>query len=154
MKAKPILFLVITLLIGFSLGMLTSAHIRHKRMRSVRMFSSERHFKEMIYRIIEPGEEQKKELDLIMKSFGKEGKEIQRMFRKEFEEHNSLYWNKIESLLTQDQLDLLEAYKKKRSEQMKSFKPDSTRRGRRNGRRGGPSPDWPKDSLSGEHPSR
>ena len=152
MKVKPVFLLVITLIIGFSLGMLTSAHIRHNRMKSVRMFSSERHFKEVIYRIIEPSEEQQKELEPILKTFGKEGSVIQKNFREEFDKHNSLYWEKIESVLSEEQINMLEDANKKRRKQMKHFKPDSTRRGRGDSRRGPPR-EWSKDTLQKELPS-
>ena len=38
MKARPIIIVVITLIIGFVLGMLTSAQIRYHRLKPVRVF--------------------------------------------------------------------------------------------------------------------
>ncbi len=41
MKAKPIIFIILTLIIGFILGMLTSAQIRYHKLRPVRVYFSE-----------------------------------------------------------------------------------------------------------------
>ena len=38
MKVKPILVIVITLIIGFVLGMLTSAQIRYNKLKPVRLY--------------------------------------------------------------------------------------------------------------------
>jgi len=119
--------------------MLTSAQLRHKKMRSIRMFSSERYFREVVYREIEPSEEQIKQLEPIIKNFGKDGNQIQKEFREKFDEHNSTYWDEIKSLLTEEQLELLEESFKKRRDEFRKSRPDSTRRGRGKGRRGPPS---------------
>ena len=49
MKAKPILLVIVTLIIGFVLGMLTSAQIRYHKLKPVRVFFSEERFREGFY---------------------------------------------------------------------------------------------------------
>lgn len=147
MKAKLILSLVITLIIGFFLGMLTSANLRHKKMRSVRMYSSERYFRDVIYRVIEPSDKQIKQLEPIIKSFGKEGNEIQKDFREEFDDHNSRCWEEIRSFLTDKQIELLDESFRKRKEEFNKYRSDTLRRGRQEGRRGPPSHHMDNDSI-------
>lgn len=131
MKARPVFLLIVTLIIGFLLGMLTSAQLRHRKMRSVRMFSSERYFKEFFYKTIEPTEDQVNKLDPIIKKYSREGRLLQKDFRKEFDEHNNAYWNEIRSILTPAQLEILDKQEEKRRKEFRNFRPDSSGRGER-----------------------
>ena len=140
MKAKPILIVLGSILIGIIAGFLISAQLRHKRMESVRVMSSERHFREVLYRAIEPDEELKSQLEPILERYGKEGRELQKEFRSSFEIYNENYWSEIKALLTVDQLEKLEEFSKKREEEMRRFRSDTSRgnRGKWEGRRGPP----------------
>lgn len=130
MKAKPIILIVLTLLIGFFLGILTSAQLRHRKMKSVRVFSSERYFKDIVYRVTNPDEDQIKKLEPIFKRFGKEGMTIQKNFRSEFDKNNAKYWEEIRSVLTDDQIKLLDDMDRRHRYEMRQFRQDTTRRGR------------------------
>jgi hypothetical protein len=44
MKAKPVIVVIVTLVIGFLLGMLTSAQIRYHKLKPVRVYFSEEAF--------------------------------------------------------------------------------------------------------------
>lgn len=99
------------------------------------MFSSERYFKEFFYRTIEPTEEQIAKLDPIIKKYSKEGRTIQKEFRKEFDEHNSSYWQEIRSILTPDQIEILDRMEDKRRKEFRSFRSDSSGRRGEGGRR-------------------
>jgi hypothetical protein len=58
MKAKPVYLVLLVFVIGFILGMLTSAWIRNKKLKPVRMVLSEQRYIGYLSRIIEPTEDQ------------------------------------------------------------------------------------------------
>jgi hypothetical protein len=58
MRVKSILVVVGTLIIGFILGMLTSAQIRYHRLKPVRVFFSEERFRDGFYKTIQPDDQQ------------------------------------------------------------------------------------------------
>ncbi len=84
MKAKPIILVVITLIIGFVLGMLTSAQIRYQKLKPVRVYFSEDRFRDGIYKTIQPDEQQKAKIDLVLNKYAKINSELQTTFRKVF----------------------------------------------------------------------
>ena len=102
--------------------------------------SSERHFRAVLYKVIEPSDELRNKLEPIIESYGKEGRELQREFRKSFETHSENYWNEIKELLSQEQLKKLEDYNKNREYEMRRSRSDTSRggRGEWNDRRGPP----------------
>ncbi len=71
MKTKPILLVIITLIIGFVLGMLTSAQIRFHKLKPVRVYFSEERFMEGFYKTIEPDDKQKAEIEKILEKYAK-----------------------------------------------------------------------------------
>ena len=129
MKLKPILLILATLLIGFLIGFLTSSQLRHKRMKPARMFSSERFFREVIFKHIELSEEQKNQLEPILKKYAKEGKELQKEYKKGFDDHFTSYWKEMTEVLTEDQVRTLNEMQKKRIDEMRPFRSDSLRKG-------------------------
>jgi hypothetical protein len=131
MKAKPFLIVTVSLLIGIIVGILISAQLRHKRMRSVRELTSERYFRDVLYKVIEPTEDLKKQLEPIIVRYGKEGRELQKEFRRTFEAHNDQYWKEIKALLSDEQLHKLNEFNRKRLEERKRFHQDTlkSRRG-------------------------
>ena len=150
MKLKPLLFIFITLLIGFFIGFLTSAQLRHKRMKPVRIYSSERRFRDDAYRFFQPDEEQMEKLDPIIKKYGKASSELQREYRKNFENIMENYFQEVKPLLTREQLDRINSMEQRRREAVRRFRTDSTQVGRHQGdssykegwrgREGGPPP--------------
>ena len=123
MKTKAILLVALTLVIGIFIGMLTSAHLRHQRMKSVRMYSSEQRFREGIYSSIKPDEEQKEKIDVILKKYSDLNRSVVSNFRKELESLMDQMRAEIEPLLSEEQLEQL----RQREEEMK----DMFRRGER-----------------------
>jgi hypothetical protein len=107
MKAKPIIIIVITLAIGFILGMLTSAQIRYSRLKPVRVFFSEERFREGFYRVIQPDEKQKETIDRLLSRYAKDNSTIQNDFRKKFDSLMKDFWKEIEPVLTKEQLERL-----------------------------------------------
>jgi len=125
-----------TLLLGFAIGILTSAQLRHKRMRPVRMYASENYFKEHLYKVVEPDSVQKAELDFIIEKYGESFRELNASFWKDFELLMDEQWNEINPVLRKDQIEKLEEFDRNRREMMKEFRRrndsgDSTRFNRR-----------------------
>ena len=69
MKAKLILLLILTLVIGFVIGWLTSAQVRIHRLQPVRMYLSDDRFREGFYKTLEPDEKQKAEIEKILEKY-------------------------------------------------------------------------------------
>lgn len=135
------MIIVGSLIIGIVVGFLISAQLRHKRMRSVRVMTSERYFRDVLYKVVEPDEVLKSKLEPIIDNYGKEGLALQREFRNSIETHNENYWNAIKEQLSDEQVRELEDFNMKIREERRRFRPDSSRsqRGEWN-RKGGPPP--------------
>lgn len=123
MKAKPIIIIVITLTIGFVLGMLTSAQLRYSRLKPVRVFFSEGRFREGFYKVIQPDEKQKETIDRLLATYAKDNSSIQNDFRKKFDTLMKDFWKELEPVLTKEQLERLKLMDRKR---------EMIRQGRRN----------------------
>ena len=119
MKGKPILLVSITLIIGFVLGMLTSAQIRYHKLKPVRVFFSAEKFREGIYKAIEPDEQQKVKLDLILDKYAKINGDLQSNFRKSFDTNMKEFRKEIDSNLTKEQLIRLKEMDEKRQEMIR-----------------------------------
>jgi len=156
MKAKPVLIIVGSLLIGIVIGFLVSAQLRHRRMKPVRVLTSERYFREVLYNVIEPDDELKDRLEPIIEKYGKKGREMQIEYRRSFDTNAENYWKDIRKVLSAEQIQKLEEFREKMEEERKRFRPDSnrTRDGswdRRRGHTRGGRPQWEgPDSL--KHP--
>ena len=153
MKARPVIFMIITLLIGVLLGILISAQLRHKRMKPLRIYSSEQQFRESIFRLIQPGEEQTEVLDEIISRYGREGSDLQKSFRKEFDAMMNNFWSELKPELTEEQINSMDEILKQRRDAMRRIRSDSTKYrtkpfpdSRHHGKRGGYSR-FPCDSL-------
>lgn len=141
MKAKPILLVVVTLLIGFVLGMLTSAQIRFNKLKPMRVYFSEERFREGFYKTIQPDEAQKAEIEKIIEKYAKLNSELQSGFRKELDVNMKDFRKEIDSKLTKDQLARLKELDDKRQEMIRQARrnhENDTMGGRRDFRRRGP----------------
>ncbi len=119
MKAKPILLVTITLIIGFVLGMLTSAQIRYHKLKPVRVYFSADKFREGIYKAVEPDEQQKVKIDLILDKYAKINGDLQSNFRKSFDANMKEFRKEIDSNLTKEQLVRLKEMDEKRQEMIR-----------------------------------
>lgn len=124
MKAKPIILVVITLIIGFVLGMLTSAQIRYQKLKPVRVYFSEDRFRDGIYKTIEPDEQQKAKIDLVLNKYAKINSELQTDFRKSFDSTMKEFRKELESNLTKDQLAKLKEMDDRRQEMYRQGRKD------------------------------
>ncbi|MDX9724842.1 MAG: hypothetical protein RBT38_00540 [Bacteroidales bacterium] len=119
MKSRTIILGIITLVIGFVLGMLTSAQLRLHRLKPVRMYFSEERFREGLYRTIQPDDAQKAKIDQILDKYGKLNSDIQNNFRKEFEASGRAMRKELDSNLTKEQQARLKEMDERRQEMMK-----------------------------------
>jgi hypothetical protein len=116
MKAKLIFLVLVTLIIGFILGMLTSAQIRYHRLKPVRVFFSEERFRDGFYKAIQPDIQQKAKIDLILNKYAKINSELQNNFRKELDANMKVFRKELDLNLTKDQLSRLKEMDDRRQE--------------------------------------
>ncbi|MFO7850898.1 MAG: hypothetical protein ACQERS_07495 [Bacteroidota bacterium] len=122
MKLRITILIILTLLLGIVIGMLTSAQLRHKRMRPVRIYASENYFKDHLYKVVEPDSAQKAELDAIIDRYSEEFREMNAAYWKEFESLMDRQWNDIKPVLNKEQIDKLQEIERNRREKIKEFR--------------------------------
>jgi hypothetical protein len=103
MKPKPVFLIIATLIIGFVLGMLTSAQIRYHKLNPVRVYFSEDRFRDGFYQAIQPDELQKEKIDLVLDKYARINSELQNSFRKELEASMKDFRKEIDTYLTKGQ---------------------------------------------------
>jgi hypothetical protein len=116
MKAKPVLLILATLIIGFILGMLTSAQIRYHKLNPVRVFFSEERFREGFYQTVQPDEQQRARIDIVLDKYAMINSELQSTFRKELEASMKEFRKEIDSYLTKDQIARLKEMDERRQQ--------------------------------------
>jgi hypothetical protein len=116
MKTKSIIVILLTLVIGFILGMLTSAQIRYHRLKPVRVYFSEERFRDGFYKAIQPDEQQKAKIDLILDKYAKINGDLQNNFRKELDASMKDFRKELDLNLTKDQLLRLKSMDERRQE--------------------------------------
>jgi Spy/CpxP family protein refolding chaperone len=104
MKLKPVVLVIVTLAIGFFLGMLTSAQLRSNRLKPVKMFFSEEKFREAMYNAIQPTDDQKVKIEAVLNKYSRINTQATSSFRKEFETRMETFRSEIDSILTPDQI--------------------------------------------------
>lgn len=141
MKTRPIILVVVTLIIGFVLGMLTSAQLRYQKLKPVRLYYSEERFREGFYRIIQPDNEQKAKIEQVLDKYAKINGTLQSNFRKELEANMKEFRKELDSNLTREQIARLKEIDERREEMIREAQRNQGRdsTGRRWNR--GPRPD-------------
>jgi hypothetical protein len=119
MKAKPILLFIATLLIGFILGMLTSAQIRYQKLKPVRVFFSEERFREGFYQAIQPDDKQKTKIDQVLNKYAKINSELQGNFRRQLESNMKDFRKELDSNLTREQIARLKEMDERRQQMIR-----------------------------------
>jgi len=122
MKAKPIIIVIVTLAIGFVIGMLTSAQIRYHRLKPVRVFFSEDRFRDGFYHVIQPDEKQKEEIDQLLSKYAAINGDLQNDFRKKLDSTMKEFWKELEPNLTKEQLDRLKEMDQRRAEMIRQYR--------------------------------
>jgi hypothetical protein len=137
MKTRLILVVIVTLIIGFTLGMLTSAQLRLQKLKPVRFFYSEERFREGFYKTIQPDEKQKAKIDLILDKYARINSETQSTFRKEFDSNIKAMRKELDSNLTKEQLERVKEMDERRQEMIRQgrSKPRNDSSDFRDGRR-------------------
>ncbi|HNR43488.1 MAG TPA: hypothetical protein PKL65_14755 [Bacteroidales bacterium] len=119
MKFKPLILVIITLIIGFFIGMLTSAKLRLHRLEPMRVFFSDEHFREGIYRTIQPDEKQKEQIEKILDKYARINGETQTRFWKELESNINAFRKELDSKLTKEQIARLRELDERRKEMIR-----------------------------------
>lgn len=119
MKAKSVIVIVLTLVIGFILGMLTSAQIRYHRLKPVRVYFSEERFRDGFYKTIQPDEQQKAKIDIVLDKYAKINSELQNNFRRDLDASMNSFRKEIDLNLTKEQIARLKEMDKRRQEMIR-----------------------------------
>lgn len=119
MKTRSVLVILFTLVIGFVLGMLTSAQMRYQKLKPVRVYFSEERFREGFYRTIQPNVEQKEKIDIILDKYARINSDLQSNFRKELDANMKDFRKEIETNLTPEQISRLKEMDERRQEMIR-----------------------------------
>jgi hypothetical protein len=119
MKIKPILVIIATLIIGFVLGMLTSAQIRYSRLKPVRVYFSEERFRDGFYKTIMPDDKQKAKIDIVLDKYARINTGLQGNFRKELDASMKDFRKELDSNLTKEQISRLKAMDEQRQQMIR-----------------------------------
>jgi len=119
MKLRPVLLIILTLIIGFIIGILVSAQIRYQRLKPVRIFFSGERFREGFYNIIQPDEKQKQTIDFILSKYAKANSSIMNDFRRKSDSLMKEFWKEIEPNLKSEQLEKLKEIDRRRMEMIR-----------------------------------
>jgi hypothetical protein len=119
MRTKPIIVIIVTLIIGFIMGMLTSAQIRYHKLKPVRVFFSEERFREGFYKTIQPDDQQKVKIELVLDKYAKINSELQNNFRKELDASMKNFRKELDLNLTKDQIARLKEMDQRRQEMIR-----------------------------------
>jgi len=121
MKTKPILLVSLIFIIGFILGMLTSAQIRNNKLKPVRQYLSEQRYVEGLNRIIQPTEEQTVEFEAIVKKYGELNGKLSKEFWDSMNSNMELFRKEIDSKLTKEQKTKIEEFEAERQKMFEEF---------------------------------
>ncbi len=121
MKAKPVLLVVLTLIIGFVIGMLTSAQLRIHKLKPVRQYFSVDRFREGFFNTIQPDAKQKAEIEKILDKYANYNTELQENFRTEFDSSMKAMRKELDSKLTKEQIAKLKAMDERRQEMIREY---------------------------------
>lgn len=121
MKAKPLYLVLLVFVIGFILGMLTSAWIRNKRLKPVRMVLSEQRYIGYLSRIIEPTEDQINIFNDLVKKYGALNGELNKKFFDGINSNMEEFRKEIDSNLTKEQKSKLKEFEDERKRGFEEF---------------------------------
>jgi len=127
MKTKSIIIIVMTLVIGFILGMLTSAEMRYRKLKPVRVYFSEERFRDGFYQAIQPDDKQKEKIDLILDKYAKINGEIQDNFRKELDASMKEFRNELDLNLSKEQIERLKDMDNRRQDMIRNSRKFNSR---------------------------
>jgi hypothetical protein len=151
MKTKVILLVIATLIIGFALGMLTSAQLRLHRLKPVKVYFSEERFREGFFKTIQPNDQQKAEIEQILDKYARRNGTLQSNFRHDLDNMMDEFRREVDSKLSKEQIARLKELEERRQKMIKEYwkkhENDTVNRGW-HGRMGPPQHSFPSDSSS------
>ncbi len=112
MKTRAFLTIIICLITGFLLGFITSNQITKMRTRDVHSMSSVEAFKARTFSVIEPTEEQKKQIMPIVEEYAIKSDTLRRKASREFHSLMHEFHSQLEPYLTQEQMQRLHQFPK------------------------------------------
>lgn len=107
MKTKPVLIIIATLIIGFMLGFLTNGHFTQQKIHRFVKQGTHDGFKERLYHIIKPDEQQLLQIDTIVDRFALKIHSSIVSSRKEIDSLNHQLEQGLQPYLHPDQLERL-----------------------------------------------
>ncbi len=108
MKSKSLIAILLTLIIGIVIGILSSTYMRNRRMEEFRSYASFEGFRYQALRVIDPTEEQQEKILPVIEEFSRKNQELKIKYREEFIALMKDYKNKLEPLLTKEQMQRIE----------------------------------------------
>lgn len=121
MKTKPILLVSLIFVIGFIIGMLTSAQIRNNKLKPVRQYLSEQRYVDGLKRIIQPTEEQVVAFDGIVRKYGELNGKLSKEFWDGMNSNMESFRKEIDSKLTKEQKTKIEEIEAERQKMFEEF---------------------------------
>jgi len=129
MRAKSVIVILATLIIGFIIGMLTSAQLRYHRLKPVRVYFSEERFRDGFYKAIQPDGLQKEKIDLVLDKYAKINSDLQNNFRRDLDANMKEFRKELDLNLSKDQIARLKEMDDRRQEMVRqnrrNHEPDS-----------------------------
>ena len=119
MKARSIIVVLVTLIIGFVLGMLTSAQIRYHKLKPVRVFFPKRDSGMDFIRPLNPDGQQKAKIELVLNKYAKINSQLQSNFRKELDASMKEFRKELDLNLTKEQLARLKEMDERRQDMIR-----------------------------------
>lgn len=132
-KLKNSLVIVITLLIGFALGILVSGRYTKARIDRLKNFYTEQGFNREFIRVLEPSPEQREELRPILRKYSELNRELLSTHKEEQVELFKNLKSEMWPYLTEAQKERLERFKMQREKRLKRRNHMDKKRERRRG---------------------
>ena len=124
-KSKGVIVILITLIIGFALGILAGGFFRQNMLREkIARFRSPGMFIERLEHFVQPTEKQSQKLREILENHHAKMFEQGERLREHMQTMNDSLYSQLDTVLTKEQMEKL----KKRMERMRPFPPDGRER--------------------------
>jgi hypothetical protein len=108
MKTKSILVLLVTLIIGFFLGWLSSSIVMNRKVKEIRAYSSYEGIRSSVFSRIHPTPEQRRKIEPVVEKFSRQNLELRKKYMKEFFEVRDEFHRELFPLLTDEQIQNIE----------------------------------------------
>ncbi len=108
MRTKSLIIILVTLALGIFIGILGSNFARAKRIKEYRSYASNEGFTQRFLKVLEPTEEQKKQILPIIKEFSERNSELRKEYRNDFRKLLKEFNKELTPLLTKEQIEKLE----------------------------------------------